>query len=297
MKHVSEIVSEVIADRTDPIMTGLPPLDELVGGYYPGELTVVCGGENVGKTAFIVHQVNRMAIDLGIATYLNIGFMNEQMWLSMMAAYYCGIHTNNLHTVLSSPMYEAAVNDYLTMLKQAPLFVEAGFIQEPELEHTVKVIKREGIKIAFIDDAMWFGDDRRDLKRLAIECGIPVVAAMLTRPNERDGLAGYRPMLSDLDSQRYGSDVVIGLMDFEANHIYQDENGRNLRDVLELGILKNKGMMALSQVRIRKSSLYARCLSKDDEKQIMEEMIVQNHHVSTLLEKLKMQSHDGDFVC
>ncbi len=296
MKHISEIINEAMAGEPEPIGTGLQALDKLIGGYYPGELTTVCGRENVGKTAFIVHQVNRMAIDLGMETYMYTTFTREQVWLSMMAAYYCGVQTNDLHSVLYSPKYAELVKAYLEKLKEAPLFVEFGFKNAFSLAHVMDVIKREHVKIAFFDDAMWLGEDGKSLKKLAVECDIPVVATTWTWLNGREGTEGRRVFLSDLDrdSSCYGSDVVIGMMDFEADRIYVDDRGRDLRGVLELELLKCKGMRRESCMRINKLSLYVRDCSKEDGRHFLEDVVGRNPHVSALMNQFGLHVEDND---
>lgn len=296
MKHISEIISEAMAEEPKPIETGIKSLDELIGGYYPGELTTVCGREDVGKTAFIVHQVNRMAIDLGLETYMYASYTGEQVWLSMMVAYYCGIQTGDLHSVLYSPMYADAVKEYLEKLRAAPLFVEFGFRKAFSLEHVMDVIRREQVKIAFFDDAMWLGDDGTSLKRLAMECGISVVATTWTWLNGRDGLEGRRVFLTDLDrdSSCFGSDVVIGMMDYEADHILVDDHGRDLRGILELEVLKHKGIRNTSCVRIPKHSLLVRNHSNEDCQRYLEEMVGRNPRVSSLMSKLGLQLENTD---
>ncbi|MBQ8096501.1 MAG: hypothetical protein IJ243_05385 [Prevotella sp.] len=291
MKHVSEIISGVMAECPKPILTGLQQLDEQIGGYYPSELTTVCGRENVGKTAFIVHQVNRLAVDMGVATYLYAGYVDERVWLSMMVAYYCGIQTIDFHSVLYSPKYATPVKEYLEKLKKAPLFVEFGMEQSFSIDHVMDVVKRENIRIAFFDDANWLTEENRALKRVAVACRIPVVASAETWLHEREGMDGRRPMLSDLEmvTGGYGSDVVIGLTDFETDHIFMDENGRSLRGILELSILKHKGMMKLSRIRIRKTMLYAKELSGEDAMLYLEKTLEQNPHVSSLVDKLGLQ--------
>lgn len=52
MKHVSEIISDVMAGESEPIATGLQVLDGQIVGFNPEELTTMCGRENVGNTAF-----------------------------------------------------------------------------------------------------------------------------------------------------------------------------------------------------------------------------------------------------
>ena len=43
MEHISNIIDEVIQQEITPIKSGIKFLDETLGGYYPGEMTTICG--------------------------------------------------------------------------------------------------------------------------------------------------------------------------------------------------------------------------------------------------------------
>ena len=46
MEHISNVIDRVILHDEGPVKTGIVFLDDAIGGYYPGELTTICGGEN-----------------------------------------------------------------------------------------------------------------------------------------------------------------------------------------------------------------------------------------------------------
>ena len=54
MKHIKEIVEDDRVKRAPAMTAGLRFLDENMGGLYPGELTVICGDTNCGKTAVMI---------------------------------------------------------------------------------------------------------------------------------------------------------------------------------------------------------------------------------------------------
>ena len=85
----------------------------------------------------------------------------------------------------------------------------------------------------------------RALKALAKELEVPVVAlAQLNRGVEsREGLEGKRPQLSDLresGSIEQDADMVLFVNRPEYYHIYQDENGRDLRGKGQIIIAKHR---------------------------------------------------------
>ena len=58
MEHVCDIIEETTSATICPISTGFKFLDTIIGGYYPGELTTICGEEDCGKTAYVISQLN-----------------------------------------------------------------------------------------------------------------------------------------------------------------------------------------------------------------------------------------------
>ena len=75
MEHISNIIDEVIQQEITPIKSGIKFLDETLGGYYPGEMTTICGDINSGKTAIIIAQINHLAVDQHIPTLLVLNNM------------------------------------------------------------------------------------------------------------------------------------------------------------------------------------------------------------------------------
>ena len=114
MEHISDIIENVQSLTDYPISTGFKFLDTIIGGYYPGELTTICGEEDSGKSAYVISQLNHIAMEQKIATLLIINSMSKRALVSCMAAYYCNIETYNVHSVLYDEQYETAVKNYIT---------------------------------------------------------------------------------------------------------------------------------------------------------------------------------------
>ena len=55
---------------SQPIATGFPELDSLIGGIDPGEVVVVAGRPSMGKTAFALNLVANVGVDAKIPTLL-----------------------------------------------------------------------------------------------------------------------------------------------------------------------------------------------------------------------------------
>ena len=123
MEHVCDIIEETTSATICPISTGFKFLDTIIGGYYPGELTTICGEEDCGKTAYVISQLNHIAVDQHIPTLLVMNNMSKRTFLSCMAAYYCSIETYNVNAILDSEEHRETVCKYFEKLKDAPLYV------------------------------------------------------------------------------------------------------------------------------------------------------------------------------
>ena len=85
----------------------------------------------------------------------------------------------------------------------------------------------------------------RSLKGLAKDLDIPVIAlSQLNRTVEnRDGLDGKRPQLSDLRESgaiEQDADIVIFVHRPEYYHLYQDEHGNDLHGMAQIIIAKHR---------------------------------------------------------
>ena len=132
MEHITSIINKEIKKKENPIETGFTFLDETIGGYYPGEMTVISGCQNSGKTAFVITQLNNIAVDQHIPTLFVVNNMTERNFLSSMTAYYCGLKINNVHSALDSDLHTDTVNAYLKKLADAPLYIEKSDWMESE---------------------------------------------------------------------------------------------------------------------------------------------------------------------
>ena len=122
-----------------------------------------------------------------------------------------------------------------------------------------RLVREHGVKIIMIDylqlmnaNGMRFSSRQeevsvisRSLKGLAKELDIPILAlSQLNRGVEsREGLEGKRPQLSDLRESgaiEQDADMVLFVHRPEYYHIYQDDNGRDLRGMAQIIIAKHR---------------------------------------------------------
>ena len=118
-------------------------------------------------------------------------------------------------------------------------------------EHDVKIIMIDYLQLMNANGMRFSSRQEevstisRSLKSLAKELNIPIIAlSQLNRGVEaREGLEGKRPQLSDLRESgaiEQDADMVLFVHRPEYYHIYQDENGRNLKGMAQIIIAKHR---------------------------------------------------------
>ena len=297
MEHISTIIKTESMKQEAPISTGFKFLDETLGGFYPGEMTTICGSEDCGKTAFVITQLNRIAVDQYIPTLFVLNNMTERNFLSSMIAYYCNIETNNVHSIIDSHLHQDSVKAYLKMLSEAPLYVVSSewFEDKAFFEMIEKFIVEKEIKIAFFDEVVHYeilaeSGSMSYLKTLSMKLGIPVVSTCCIW-NYREGLEGIVTALPDLSKycELHGHDVVISFIKYEQYHVYQDENGRDLHDTIGVEILKHKGRVERRKHFLPIGCLYLRNYAQQQKASL--EVIKQSnfYKVDTLIKKFDLE--------
>lgn len=303
MKHISDYIDEALTHEPEPIKTGYKFLDETIGGYYPGEVTTIGGCEDCGKSAFVITQLNHIAVDQKIPTLLVLENMSFETFLALMASFYCCITVKDVHSVLYSPIYKESVDQYLSKLKEAPLYItdlRTLLPEDTDFNAIGKVVKEHGIRIVFYDEVTTCYAKQENpmghtLKRFAIQWNIPIVAVMCIW-NDYEGDRGAYLSLSDFSifDGYHGTDVVLCLTDHEKNSIFCDEYGRDLHGKVEIAVLKYKGLTKKLCFQINRSSLYKRketlLLTK---KALIEQGLGNDLAIKKLIEKFNLDIEEG----
>ena len=69
-----------------PIKTGLEKLDEITGGFFPGEITFIGSIPSGGKTTFLVSLIKRMIYESGTSVLLyTIGKPKENIYDNLIS--------------------------------------------------------------------------------------------------------------------------------------------------------------------------------------------------------------------
>lgn len=282
MKHISNILEGQIQQNA-ALKSGWDFIDNELGGYHPGEMMTICGMENSGKTAFVLSQIDRLAVEQGIPTLIGFGTMDMSMVVASMMAYHYDIETNNLWELLDDPKYQPQRKEYESMLREAPLYVLDDDIRDENWEKTIgEWITNKEIRIIFLDE--WETITEKDmsigLKHLAISTGVSVVLTDVIW-NDRP-LDGFGVRLSDLNARKCSSvsalpDTVIAFNDYEYMKIFADERGVNLRGVQGIEILKQKGVIKKKEYRMIKKRLYYKKRYSDSSYDVPEPLPLAKH--------------------
>lgn len=302
MEHISKILDEISQQDIKPIETGIKFFDDTIGGYYPGEVTTICGEECCCKTAFVIHQVCHIAIDQKIPTLVLLDYISEINFISSMIAYYCNIETTNMHHIMKSEQHKEKVDVFLSKLKESPLYIMrcSWYEDKKTVDSIGEFIDTKNIKIAFVDEV--YLDLSRDVTTefscigsLAINKNIPIVVTCYVW-NDREGIEGVRPWLTDISRRTnlHGLDVVIGFTNFEEHRIFMDDRGFDLHDMIGVEILKYRGEIDKKSHYIPKDFLYYRNYEKR-KKQILENIKESGGEiVGSLIDKFKLTIEEGD---
>ncbi|MFZ3273550.1 MAG: replicative DNA helicase, partial [Lutibacter sp.] len=196
--------------------TGFTRLDELTSGWQPQDLVILAARPGMGKTAFVMSMAKNMAIDFDQPVAIFSLEMSSVQLITRMISSETGISSGKLRKGNLEPHEWEQLNVKVKNLSKAPIFID----DSPSLSifdlraKARRLASQHGIKIIIIDylqlmtagTAQKGGGNReqeistisRNLKALAKELNIPVIAlSQLSRAVETRG-GSKRPLLSDL---------------------------------------------------------------------------------------------------
>ena len=196
------------------VPTGFDKLDKLTSGWQPSDLIIIAARPAMGKTAFILSMAKNMSIDHNQpVAFFSLEMSGEQL-IKRLISSETGLSSEKLRTGQLEKHEWEQLTTKVKRLEKAPLFID----DTPSLSifdlraKARRLSSQYGIKIIFIDylQLMTTGSTKggnreqeistisRNLKALAKELEIPVIAlSQLSRQVETRG-SSKRPLLSDL---------------------------------------------------------------------------------------------------
>ncbi|TYP99095.1 primary replicative DNA helicase [Tenacibaculum adriaticum] len=195
------------------LATGFTKLDALTSGWQPSDLIIIAARPGMGKTAFVISMAKNMAIDFNEPVALFSLEMSSVQLITRMISSETGLTSEKLRKGNLEPHEWEQLNVKVKKLSDAPIFID----DTPALSifdlraKARRLVSQHGVKILIIDylqlmTAGGSGGNReqeistisRNLKALAKELSIPVIAlSQLSRAVETRG-GSKRPLLSDL---------------------------------------------------------------------------------------------------
>ncbi|WP_264553690.1 replicative DNA helicase [Flavobacterium sp. N2038] len=198
------------------VETGFHNLDKLTSGWQPSDLIIIAARPAMGKTAFVLSMARNIAIQYGHGVALFSLEMASVQLITRLISSETGLSSEKLRTGKLEPHEWTMLSTKVKDLEKAPLFID----DTPSLSifdlraKCRRLASQHGIKIIIIDYLQLMtaggnskgGGNReqeistisRNLKALAKELNVPVIAlSQLSRAVETRG-SSKRPLLSDL---------------------------------------------------------------------------------------------------
>ena len=161
-----------------------------------------------------------------------------------------------------------------------------------------KAVDEKGVKIVFRDDIDDIIGDHLSYwckqKELATKLNIPIVCSLFCSYST-DYPRKKRYFLSDFP--KHVADVVLGFFDYEQHGLIEDERGNDLRQMLQIDILKTKGTTGRQSVRIKKKNLYLRNDPRELQKRTLESLTTPNDaSVENMIRKFDLEMVDEEMI-
>jgi replicative DNA helicase len=211
-KKIEEISNK---EGMSGIPSGFDKLDKLTSGWQPSDLVIVAARPGMGKTAFTLTMARNVAVNSNIPVAFFSLEMSSVQLITRLISSETGLSSEKLRTGKLEKHEWEQLNVKVKTLEKAPLFID----DTPSLSifdlraKARRLASQYGIKMIMIDylQLMTAGGSQkggnreqeistisRNLKALAKELEIPVIAlSQLSRAVETRG-GSKRPLLSDL---------------------------------------------------------------------------------------------------
>ena len=213
LKKIQDISNQ---EGMSGLATGFTKLDALTSGWQPSDLIIIAARPGMGKTAFVISMAKNMAIYFNHAVALFSLEMSSVQLITRMISSETGLTSEKLRKGNLEAHEWEQLNVKVKKLSDAPIYID----DTPSLSifdlraKARRLVSQHGVKIIIIDYLQLMtaggsgkgGGNReqeistisRNLKALAKELSVPVIAlSQLSRAVETRG-GSKRPLLSDL---------------------------------------------------------------------------------------------------
>ncbi|MDO6737234.1 replicative DNA helicase [Wenyingzhuangia sp. 2_MG-2023] len=196
------------------LQTGFTKLDALTSGWQPSDLIIIAARPGMGKTAFVISMAKNMAIDFNHGVAVFSLEMSSVQLITRMISSETGLSSEKLRKGTLEPHEWEQLNIKVKNLTEAPIFIDdtpslsifdlRAKARRLKSQHDIQIIVIDYLQLMTAGSAAGGNREQeismisRNLKALAKELNIPVIAlSQLSRSVETRG-GSKRPLLSDL---------------------------------------------------------------------------------------------------
>jgi replicative DNA helicase len=235
--------------------SGFKDLDEITGGFHPGNLIVLAARPGMGKSALVTNMAENAALQHGKPIALFSLEMSEQELAQRFVASQANIKGEDLRRGRIEDRRWPKILEACSKLQGAPLFVDdTSDVGTTEIRAKARRLHQQspdGLGLIIVDylqlmradgrienRVQQIGEMSRGLKLLAKELDVPVIAlSQLSRAVE--SRTDKRPMLSDLrESGNLEQDADMVMFIYRDEYYTKDESEEP--GVAEIVIAKNR---------------------------------------------------------
>lgn len=287
---VAEAIEKIKAMSEKEGMSGVPSgftqLDKITSGWQESDLIILAARPGMGKTAFVLSMARNMAVDANTPVAVFSLEMSSVQLITRMISSETGISSEKLRKATLENHEWKQLYNKVKALEDAPLFID----DTPALsifdlrakarrlvsQHNVKLIVIDYLQLMTLGGGKSTGNREqeistisRNLKSIAKELNIPVIAlSQLSRSVETRG-GNKRPMLSDLRESgaiEQDADIVsfIYRPEYYKLEFWDDEQGTPSAGQAEIIIAKHRNG-ALENVRLQFINSQAKFMDLENE--------------------------------
>jgi replicative DNA helicase len=253
-------IEEVLHDELDKLhrlsvegtaLTGTPSgfkdLDEITGGFQPGNLIIIAARPSMGKSALVTNMAENAAIDYGRAVALFSLEMSETELAQRFVASQARVKGEELRKGRVAEHRWAKIVEASTRLANAPLYIDdssdVGMLEirakarRLHQQHELGLIIVDYLQLMRPDHTIesrvqQVGEMSRGLKILARELNVPVIAlSQLSRAVE--SRTDKRPILSDLrESGQIEQDADLVAFIYREEYYDKESDREGIADII-----------------------------------------------------------------
>lgn len=279
---ISQAISQIqaAANRTTGLSgleSGYHDLDKLTSGWQPSDLIIIAARPAMGKTAFVLSMAKNMAVNYNTPVAIFSLEMSNLQLVNRLISNVCELESEKIKSGRLTTIEWDQLMTRVKRLFSAPLYIDdTPSLSIFELRTKARRLVREHqVKFIIIDylqlmnaSGMKFGSREqevsmisRNLKQLAKELNIPIVALSQLNRSVESRTDGKRPQLSDLrESGAIEQDADIVCFIHRPEYYLrsdQDASGNDIRGLAEFIVAKHRSG-SVDDVKMRFKAKYAR---------------------------------------